>query len=113
MTAPTTHATPKKALDQRAPSRHDHAPRFDRLSCEFSVLKGVPVAIGSAAFGTMHSATIAWPPSATWTCWTVIFCSPPGAVSLERLDLSGERPGELVEGIRGAVLLWDVVDVGE
>ena len=20
--------------------------------------------------------TIAWPPSATWTCWTVIFCSP-------------------------------------
>src|SRR5271155_670338 len=31
MTAPTTHATPKKALDQRAPSRHDIAvatPRY-------------------------------------------------------------------------------------
>jgi hypothetical protein len=32
-------------------------------------------------------------------------------VPLERLDLSGERPGELVEGIRGAVPLWDIVNV--
>src|SRR5277367_277352 len=30
MTAPTTHATPKKALDQRAPSRHDNALAGDR-----------------------------------------------------------------------------------
>jgi hypothetical protein len=28
MTAPTISVTPKKALDQRATSRHDNAPRF-------------------------------------------------------------------------------------
>jgi hypothetical protein len=26
--------------------------------------------------GALTLPTIAWPPSATWTCWTVIFCSP-------------------------------------
>jgi hypothetical protein len=35
------------------------------------------------------------------------------AVSLERLDLSGEGPGELVEGVLGAVLLREIVDMGE
>jgi hypothetical protein len=33
------------------------------------------------------------------------------SVSLERLDLRCECPCELIEGIRGAVLLWDIVNV--
>jgi hypothetical protein len=33
------------------------------------------------------------------------------SVSLERVDLRRERPGELVEGGLGAVLLRDIVDV--
>src|SRR5277367_548875 len=34
MTAPTTHATPKLALDQRAPSRHDNASSRDSRSLQ-------------------------------------------------------------------------------
>jgi hypothetical protein len=33
------------------------------------------------------------------------------AVSLQRLNLSGEGPGELIEGVLGAVLLRDILDV--
>jgi hypothetical protein len=34
-------------------------------------------------------------------------------VSLERLDLSGERTRQLVEGVLGAVLLRDSIDMRE
>ena len=35
------------------------------------------------------------------------------AIFLQSRHLRGERPGELVEGVLGTVLLRDVVDVGE
>jgi hypothetical protein len=43
MTAPTTRATPKIALDQRATSRHDNAPGVDRRHPRRSAVKGEAV----------------------------------------------------------------------